>query len=288
VGSLVRTPADSQSRFAFVVRAVPSGRRVGAIPIPSLRASRGVTVGLHGARVAMRVSPEGMVIVRDLGDPTRADTLRDRARSDGRYLGDAVAFSPDGRVLAWQGSARAVLLWDVAARQVVDSLLGFVQDPQAIVFSGDGRVIAVAEPNALRFWRRGSPRPFASIARLGVPGGSEATLALDADGTLVAYVGQEGAMLLADVARAEVLGPVNTARGAPVSHVAFTDAGRRLVVVSEDGAVAYVDMTPARWAERACAIAWSDRTRDRWPARTTGAPFPVRCPTVRPAPATLR
>jgi WD40 repeat protein len=56
----------------------------------------------------------------------------------------AVAFSPDGRTLAWGDSAGAVTLWEVAARQVRRRLAGQQGDIQSLAFSPDGRTLASA------------------------------------------------------------------------------------------------------------------------------------------------
>jgi WD40 repeat protein len=272
----------------FVMHELPSGRVVGSMPRPGSETGT-LVVGVHGTRVAWRTEPDNAVLVRDLARRARTDTVRSPLDSNAFLAAwEIVEFSPDGRLLAWHGNERTIVLWDIAGARVVDTLRGIAQGVEGITFSSDGQMVAAAITNALLAWRRGSSAPAFRIARLGVPRSHERTIALSADGALLAYVGQEGAVLVADVTRGETLGAVGAVPLGEVASLAFADGGRRLVIASADGAVTSIDMDPVHWAEQACAIASSDRARARWATGVAGRALATRCQPRRAAPPAVR
>src|SRR5262245_60819195 len=56
----------------------------------------------------------------------------------------AIAFSPDGKVLASAGWDRIIRLWDVATAKLIRQLEGHGAEIECIAFSPDGEVIASA------------------------------------------------------------------------------------------------------------------------------------------------
>jgi WD40 repeat protein len=79
---------------------------------------------------------------------------REVARVPGVQVGegDAIAFSPDGRLLAMAGDDRTVKLWDVAARRLVAPLGRHRSDIWAMAFAPDSRTLAVGSENLLSLW----------------------------------------------------------------------------------------------------------------------------------------
>jgi WD40 repeat protein len=55
-----------------------------------------------------------------------------------------VAFSPDGRTLAYTSANHTVVLWDVASRRATARLSGHTQPVRAVAFSPDGHSLATA------------------------------------------------------------------------------------------------------------------------------------------------
>src|SRR5205085_9358850 len=56
----------------------------------------------------------------------------------------ALAYSPDGRLLAEAGDDRTIRLWDVAAGRVADTFTGHRGDVASVAFTPDGRRLATA------------------------------------------------------------------------------------------------------------------------------------------------
>ena len=69
-------------------------------------------------------------------------------------MSTAVAFAPDGTMLASGSSDNTVVLWDVASRKRLDILTGHTDWVHSVAFAPDGTMLASgAEDGMVLLWR---------------------------------------------------------------------------------------------------------------------------------------
>src|SRR5215472_11759920 len=193
------------------------------------------------AVAAWRVFPTdqaGSALVRLLMEQQQGGILPGNPASNGV---DAVAFSPDGKLLAAGNGNGYVQLWDPATGQAIGAPLP--ADPQdgvgSVAFSPDGKLLATAGGDGyVQLWdpvtRQAAGAPLPADPQDGV-----GSVAFSPDGKLLATAGGDGYVRLWDPVTRQAAGaPLHAAGvGGAVNAVAFSPNGKLLASGGDDGTV---------------------------------------------------
>jgi WD40 repeat protein len=207
-------PALAEQLALAAYRISPTGEAQGAVIDESSQAVITRVLGVQGP-TALAISPNGQVVAvghatdgsvhlyatHSGGVPTPLGTVRG-AGVDSQVF--ALAFSPDGRLLATGGEQQAVHLWDVSDPRRPHPLAtlspAFSGDVESIAISPDGHTLTAASsaPDPLCEWDIADPTRAVERPAPPVPGGFALAMsvAFSPDGRQLAAGGSDGDVLL--------------------------------------------------------------------------------------------
>ncbi len=149
---------------------------------------------------------------------------------------NAVAFSPDGKVLASAGGDGAVKLWDVRTGKEIRSVAGHSPDASALAFSPAKPILATAGTDIL-LWDFTTGQMLDTLAGHWLYVNS---LAFSSDGLLLASAGRDSLVLLWNLAQDYLQAEIECQT--EVFSVAFTPDGEALAIGTADGQIRFWDI----------------------------------------------
>ncbi|WP_254898437.1 WD40 repeat domain-containing protein [Kitasatospora sp. NA04385] len=208
--------------------------------------------GIENLTSAVRFSPDGTLLASvdnfatitlwDVASRQKAATIQgDKDQKSAGFSN--LAFSPDGKTLAYSGN-RVITLWDVQSRSLVATLVNPIENPTykaegdvaSMAFAQDGRTIIAStdldRDDLLRFWdvRRGT-----LTATIEHAGDGVIALAVSPDGKVLATVSR-GEVKVWDVATRAMVETLPFTSD-PVCALAFSPDGGSLAAAEQTGGV---------------------------------------------------
>jgi WD40 repeat protein len=237
--------ADDDGQVAFA----GNGKLLGVTAGQMLRivnAETGATIREEKFSVALAglaLSPDGSQIAVGVGKDIRVlshatnDPPRTFSGHSSRVL--ALAFSPDGTLLASGAIDKTVRTWDVATGTEKHNMAGHTRLVKSVAFSPDGKLLASgAFDKTVRVWdvATGTSRQTFQPKK---PGILETVIdvAFSPDGTMLAVGGDDDALRIWDLASGEER-VMHSARADALS-VAFTPDGQWLVAGWQNGTLLF-------------------------------------------------
>ena len=210
--------------------------------------------------------PDGQTLVSVSTD----DTIRvwDIASGEGEAIETesprSVAFSPDGKLLAFGDGNGAIHLMDFQSRQLIgEPLTGHRDGVSALAFSPDGTILASGSSDAnVILWDVETREPLFPplVGHVGAIGG----VAFSHDGTIVASASEDATFRLWDVQTGQLLDDPYTGHTGMVLDVAFSPDGQILASGSEDSTVRLWGVGTDIWIEYTCRRAGRNLTESEW------------------------
>jgi len=153
--------------------------------------------------------------------------------SDGTSV-NAVAYSPDGKILATGSGDGTVRLWDVATHQQIGVPLGNFSPAnlfESVAFSPNGKIVAAArQDGVIRLWDVATHQLIGTLLTADVS--TIYSIAISPDGDLLAAGHSDGTVQLWDLASAQQAGAPVTPHAGEVLSVAFSPDGTTLATGS--------------------------------------------------------
>jgi WD40 repeat protein len=250
-------------------------------------------ISLHNFPTGLAYSPDGrrLAVGEDGGEievldartgtaafpPMKAETRSSPTSTQGSSY--AVAFSPDGRLLASGGSDGQAWLWNAGTGKQLRRIGPERQfQVTGLAFAPSGRLIAETYVDGYLALVDTNSR-HATGEQLSVNGGSGDVAGFSSDGRLLAAGGDEDhAVTIWDVDRRLPVGGPLAGHHSVVSSVAFADHDQTLVSGAQDGTTAFRQLRPQTWERQACTIAGRNLTRTEWHQYLGNTAYHRTCP----------
>jgi WD40 repeat protein len=207
----------------------------------------------------------------------------------GNFNVQAVAFSPDGKLLATGSYYYRTQLWDVATQQRHGRAMDVPDEGiMSVAFSKDGRMVAAGGGSGVvRMWNVATQRPAAPP----LEGQSQPAtgIAFSGDGRYLADATVGGGVRVWDAATGvpygdqELVGSDKPASSKPSFDIptpvtgAFSRDGRTFVTGGTDTLPMLWHIDPASWPRTACTVAGRNLTKAEWNRYLPGEKYRRTC-----------
>lgn len=157
---------------------------------------------------------------------------------------DAIAFSPDGKILASGGRDQAVRLWDTQTHTSIGaSLRGHSSSVLSATFSPDGNTLATGDNNGdVLLWDLQGKQLGAQVLLGSEDHDAFPALAFRPDGKMLASGGDDNTIILWDMQTRKRIGDPLSGHTEPVSDLAFSPDGKMLASASFDHTIRLWDL----------------------------------------------
>lgn len=230
---------SSPEQFVAAVAAKSAAGAGAPVQVVLLRSGANVTVTAQSGRFGVGVTP---IVSLGAGAPREATANAGDARRTlifpqlGHASGPtmAVAYSPDGALIASAGADNTIKLWDAASGREMRSLVGHTNIVFSVAFSPDGRLIlSGGNDKMIRLWDVATGRQLYSALGDRIVVNS---VAFSPDGRQAVSVGSENKVILWDVATglAERIIPDPSGHVTFMTSIAFSVDGRHVLTGGHD------------------------------------------------------
>ncbi|OWK34441.1 Quinone oxidoreductase [Fimbriiglobus ruber] len=229
---------DGQGDFFWLAWELPSGTCVRR------------TMGLGRGLGELAISPDGGTLAVSLGRDLAAGkyagytelrlvsvtTWEEQRRwrshdGNGIGYGCAVAFSPDGKMLASGGADGSVRQWDVASGREIRRPIEFYRHSQQISFLDTNSILTYGAQNAVKIWDAATGKPKHDLPGLA---GHVTALACSPDGRFVAIGGGDSVLCVWEMNTGKQVACLRV-RG--VAELRFSADGKRIVLCDNEDVI---------------------------------------------------
>lgn len=153
----------------------------------------------------------------------------------------AVAFSPNGQILASGDFDGTILLWDVATgKQIGQPLTGHTDTIYSLAFSPDGKTLA-SSSNTIMLWDVETGKPIGEALKMDTTDAA-IRVAFSPDGKTLASGSTDSTIMLWDVSTGKRIGKPLTGHTDSVISVVFVQNGKTLASGSADNTIRFWDV----------------------------------------------